>query len=161
MIHNKIHLVRPGCLRPNIVQNRGLLKHLSFVVILFKIYSPGYTIKMRWFKCRIHGIVHSQLRGMTYIFIARAYLTFCSCISSEADKTMLFVLLFCYSIFCHYLLIRFMTQEKGTCAHAWYFHLHNSIYFKFIINKSFLSFHTVDSSFKLSNEVAVIFKILI
>ena len=33
MIHNKIHLIRPGCLRPSIaltVQNRGL-KHQSFI----------------------------------------------------------------------------------------------------------------------------------
>ena len=39
MIHNKIHLIRPGCLQPSIaltVQNRGL-KHHPFIVIIIII----------------------------------------------------------------------------------------------------------------------------
>ena len=35
MVHDKIHLIRPGCLRPSIaltVQNRGL-KHQSFIYL--------------------------------------------------------------------------------------------------------------------------------
>ena len=52
MIHNKICLIRPGCLRPSIaltVQNRGL-KHHSFIVL----HKMCLNKKSAWKKVILH-----------------------------------------------------------------------------------------------------------
>ena len=49
MVHNKVHLIRPGCLGPNIdlaKQNRGL-KHQSFTMYALLCRCPQIPPNMR------------------------------------------------------------------------------------------------------------------